>query len=190
VHCFVALGFAGLSWTILGCSSPDVGANQTTHAVSPSDLVAGDSAGDAAAVVMGPSPALEPAPKKTSDHQTLDDAQKSVSPAVGVRADNGKSEASSAEPRDRLADGRPVWWIDGAARRDGKVTVAAEALGADLRSARRAAVDAGISKLAKEIGAEPSDWVVMATMIRPLRAVRGPKGVNHFVGYVLISSAP
>lgn len=109
-------------------------------------------------------------------------------PAEATAAPQSSPAISNAQ-RDRRDDGRPTWWIDDLKREHGEVFVAAEALAPDLRAARRAAIDAGVSRLTRELGAPPKDWVVKATMIRPLRAVRGPESVNKFVGYVLIAAA-
>lgn len=69
----------------------------------------------------------------------------------------------------------------------GEVRVTAEALAPDLRSARRAAIKAGLARLSHELGAEPVSWEVRAATVRPLRAIRAPGEVNRFAGYVLIS---
>ncbi len=143
-----------------------------TNEGNPGDVVAGGEVG------YGPSPAIE-AP-------VIDDAADETASTVTEAA--GETQPRSSEPSDiRRRDGRPSWWIDDASRDHGEVVVAAEALGPTIREARRAAIDAGVTRLERALGREPADWVVKAAMIQPLRAVRGPESVNKFVGYVLIA---
>lgn len=143
-----------------------------TNEATPGDVIAGGEVG------YGPSPAIE-AP-------VIDDAADETASAV-AELEGGTPSRSSDSSDIRRRDGRPSWWIDDASRDQGEVVVAAEALGPTIREARRAAIDAGVTRLERALGREPADWVVKAAMIQPLRAVRGPESVNKFVGYVLIA---
>lgn len=131
----------------------------------------------------GPQPSERPSSR---DNSTPSDG---ATVAQSADDESAPEAAEAAKPvTGRRADGRPSWWIDDPERAGGEVLIAAEALGPDIRAARRAAIDAGVTRLARELGHAPSDWVVKATIIRPLRAVRGPENVNRFVGYVLVAA--
>ncbi len=136
------------------------------------------------ATQFGPAPASasqrEKQAKATEPKPIADESTPAPVASVDLKKDH-----ADAKPR---ADGRPAWWIESPLRQRGEVRVAAEALGVDLRDARRAAIDAGLRLLGRELGAEPGEWVVEATAIKPLRAVRGPDSVKRFVAYVLMSA--
>jgi hypothetical protein len=133
---------------------------------------------------FGPAPAtasqIEKQAKATEPKQSTDES----AAASAIQVDP-KRDRDGAKPR---SDGRPGWWLESPLRQSGEVRVAAEALGVDLRDARRAAIDAGLRLLGRELGAEPGEWVVEATAIKPLRAVRGSDSVKRFVAYVLMSA--
>lgn len=141
------------------------------------------------AMVLGP-PAAPIEPLMQSSTEAPASATLPAPSGPAALGDAPKSAPPGAIPTeaDHRSDGRPTWWIDEPFRERGAVTVAAEALAPDLRGARRAAVDAGLVRLAHALGAEPADYVVKATVVRPLRAVRGAESVNRFVGYVLIGA--
>lgn len=97
--------------------------------------------------------------------------------------------ARSVTPTDRArADGRPEWWIDEPQTASGRVYLSVEALGADIRSARRAAVDSGIELLTRMIGHDPMDDRVHATTVRPLPHRGGANDGMRYIGYVLVSA--
>jgi len=85
-------------------------------------------------------------------------------------------------------DGRPEWWIDGPVHADGRLRIAAEALGHDVLEARRAAISAGRRTLERLSGDGIHDERVVYATVRPLPRGASPSG-PRFVGYVLMSSA-
>ena len=85
-------------------------------------------------------------------------------------------------------DGRPAWWVDEPQRASGRLYLSVEALGVDVRSARRAAVDAGITALTRALGHDPSDDRVHATTVRPLPHRGGANEGMRYIGYVLVSA--
>lgn len=131
---------------------------------------------------VGPDPAAEPPP-------TSEPIQVQAPPAAATPEPTANQVESTPAPV-RRTDGRPTWWLDEPVRERGMVLITAEALAPDLRSARRAAVDAGLARLREAIGAEPASWEIRLSTISPLRAVRAPGEVNRFAGYVLIAGTP
>ncbi len=134
-------------------------------------------------------PTTPPVASTHADETSAATAAKSKKDQTKTAIAPPETTISTADSSGRRTDGRPSWWIDGTERQNGEVLIAAEALGSDIRMARRAAIDAGLGRLERELGHSPDDWVVKATIIKPLRAVRGPESVNRFVGYVLIAAA-
>jgi len=99
------------------------------------------------------------------------------------------SEPAPMTPTDLArTDGRPGWWIDEPQAASGRLYLAVEALGVDVRSARRAAVDSGIAALARMLGHDPVDDRVHATTVRPLPYRGGTNEGMRYIGYVLVSS--
>ncbi len=129
---------------------------------------------------VGPVPAAAPTPTSKS-------VQAQSPPALTQEPEAERAENPPASVR--RTDGRPAWWLDEPVRERGVVLITAEALAPDLRSARRAAVDAGLARLREAIGAEPASWEIRLSTISPLRAVRAPGEVNRFAGYVLIAGS-
>jgi hypothetical protein len=84
------------------------------------------------------------------------------------------------------ADGRPTWWIDQSVWRDGRFTVCAEAFGSDVRSARRAAIDAARRDAASSLGGSIRDERVEAALVRAISDDATGKG--RFVGYVKLTA--
>jgi hypothetical protein len=104
-------------------------------------------------------------------------------------AQPGDQPGGSVTPTDRArADGRPAWWIDEPQTASGRVYLSVEALGIDVRSARRAAVDSGIDQLTRMIGHDPLDDRVHATTVRPLPHRGGSSEGMRYIGYVLVSA--
>lgn len=104
-------------------------------------------------------------------------------------ADTRSSESRAVTPTDSTrTDGRPAWWIDGPQTASGRMYLAVEALGVDVRSARRAAVDSGINSLTRMLGRDPSDDRIHATTVRPLPHRGGTNEGMRYIGYVLVSS--
>ena len=104
------------------------------------------------------------------------------------------SAAATEQPRTvtpsdlARSDGRPAWWIDQPQTASGRVYLSVEALGVDVRSARRAAVDSGIALLTKMLGHDPMDDRVHATTVRPLPHRGGANEGMRYIGYVLVSA--
>jgi len=106
-------------------------------------------------------------------------------------ADEGAAEADAdalASPDRPRGDGRPSWWLDEPHTVSGRVYVAVEALGEDVRAARRSAVDAGVEALRRLLGRDPSDDRVHATTVRPLPHPGGARQGMRYIGYVLVSA--
>lgn len=104
-------------------------------------------------------------------------------------ADSAPEEAPLVEetrPSFWRADGRPAWWQGEARTVDGRMRVTVEAIGDDLASARRAAVDAGRAALVRAIGRAPRDERTEAVQMRRL-AGEGP-GRSRYVVYAMLSA--
>lgn len=97
----------------------------------------------------------------------------------------GTPKQASSSPR---ADGRPSWWLAQPKRSDGRVQITAEALASDVRSARRAAVEAGLRALEKRLGRTSTDMRIEATTVRLLGEHHGAATEHRFAGYVLVSA--
>ena len=137
----------------------------------------------------GVGPVALPSPDEPARAHVVDRAVESPALSSPVQEPADSPAPAHATPAPRT-DGRPSWWFDGVQRESGVVLVTAEALAPDLRAARRAAIDAGLARLGRELGSEPADWRVRAATVRPLRAILAPGEVNKFVGYVLIAATP
>jgi len=117
-----------------------------------------------------------------------------IGPPASAPAPSGSDSATStAKPESALSphartDGRPAWWIDQPQTASGRVYLAVEALGMDVRSARRAAVDSGIDTLTRMLGHDPADDRVHATTVRPLPHRGGANEGMRYIGYVLVSA--
>lgn len=114
-----------------------------------------------------------PLPQSPED---FDDSQTSVDPEEVAGTDTGRT------------DGRPAWWIDEPQEASGRLYLAVEALGVDVRSARRAAVDSGIGALTRMLGHDPADDKVHATTVRPLPHRGGTNEGMRYIGFVLVSA--
>lgn len=155
-----------------------------------------DSAAEARVAQPSPAPepvevgpvALEPALQEADLRvraEPADDASQRVAtaPAPARTSPNRVSPA----PGDALwrADGRPTWWADQPGWRDGRYSVCAEAFGADVRSARRAAIDAARRNASSSLGAIRDERVETAIV----RAVGSEgSGGSRYVGYVRLSA--
>jgi hypothetical protein len=84
------------------------------------------------------------------------------------------------------ADGRPTWWIDQSVWRDGRFTVCAEAFGNDVRSARRAAIEAARRDAGSALGGSIRDERVDSALVRAISDEATGKG--RFVGYVKLTA--
>ncbi|MCB9848467.1 MAG: hypothetical protein H6814_08645 [Phycisphaeraceae bacterium] len=113
------------------------------------------------------------------------EAPESSPDATGSTAIDQADRPPTAHAR---TDGRPAWWIDQPQTASGRLYLAVEALGADVRSARRAAVDQGIESLARMLGHDPEDDRIHATTVRPLPYKGGANEGMRYIGYVLVSS--
>lgn len=102
---------------------------------------------------------------------------------------SGATTPADAEPSLWRADGRPVWWIDRAARgEDGRVAVTAEAFAGDVRAARRQAIEAARAALRRAAPGGHDDETVDSILVRVLPG--DAPGRGRFVGYARASAAP
>lgn len=101
----------------------------------------------------------------------------------------GAEEPDVDRDRADWSEGRPEWWIRAAERRDGRIFLAAEALGADVLAARRSAVDAGWAALERAMDDRPRDFRVEKTFLRRLSGQARSERSAQYIGYVLISAA-
>ncbi len=114
-----------------------------------------------------------PLPQAPDD---FDDSESRIDPEQVAGSDTGRT------------DGRPAWWIDQPQQASGRLYLAVEALGVDVRSARRAAVDSGIGALTRMLGHDPADDKVHATTVRPLPHRGGSNEGMRYIGFVLVSA--
>lgn len=129
-----------------------------------------------------PQPAAKPAPPPRPD--AVEQAQAEAAERAAA------ARPSPSDKAVRRTDGRPAWWIDAPRTADGRTTVAAEALGDDVLSARRAAVVAGRAALLRALAGAPADERIVYATVRPLPAGGAAPSGPRFVGYVLISASP
>lgn len=102
---------------------------------------------------------------------------------------SGATTPADTEPSLWRADGRPVWWIDRAARsEDGRVAVTAEAFAGDVRAARRQAIEAARAALRRAAPRGHDDETVDSILVRVLPG--DAPGRGRFVGYARASAAP
>ncbi|MFG0275777.1 MAG: hypothetical protein ACF8QF_12050 [Phycisphaerales bacterium] len=157
----------------------------------------------------GAKPATDPAPLATdrapaparqqatqTDSPTVDpapDAERAgpVAPTTRqpVASDAQPTQARALPtPERRVADGRPEWWLREPQWAEARLTICAEALGASVRDARRAAVDAGLAELRTLLEQETPDAEVVVTTVRPLPVPAQAPGGMRYVGYVMVSA--
>lgn len=84
------------------------------------------------------------------------------------------------------ADGRPAWWLAAPRREDGRVTVTAEAIGADLGDARARALSAGRAALQRVCGPAPGGEKIESLIVRRLDS--DAPGRARYVGYARLSA--
>lgn len=170
-----------------GAKPANSGGERTVDAGSGSESSTADS---------GPGADPYGPPADLASSQPVDsqgDAGKSNSSrdAAPQRADEAR--AASKEPGASDGEGwsseRPKWWIDEPRTEEGRILLAAEALGADVLSARRSAVDAGWDALKRALADHPRDFRVEKTFLRPLSGDAGGTRSARYIGYVLISAA-
>ncbi len=128
-------------------------------------------------VLTAPTLGPDPAPRDSRAATNSRAAEKPKPPVPGV-----------PPPASVRTDGRPSWWLDEPSTTDGRVFLAAEALGPDVRAARRAAVDSAMASLERLLGAPPTDDRVHAALVCPLPSRADAPGASRFVGYVLVSA--
>ncbi len=100
-------------------------------------------------------------------------------PRSTVRSGPFSSGSGTAGP-----DGRPAWWFSDIRSQDGRLHACAEALGHDLRSARRDAIEAARRRLI-DSGATVADERIDLTWAAPLGAAKG--GGARYTAYVQLS---
>jgi|GEM_PF-3713430 len=128
----------------------------------------------------------EPSPNEAANTDTGDGTD-TEGPGENEATTPAASETTNQPPRGWRRDGRPVWWLDAPQRDESRVAVCAEALGPDVLSARRAAVRAGRTAMARLFGAEATDAQVIAAAVRPLGVGEPSQNAARFVGFVLMS---
>lgn len=100
--------------------------------------------------------------------------------------DPGDEAPQEASPSFWRADGRPGWWLAEPRREGGRVTITAEAIGADLSDARARAIEAGRAALAREAGPAPGGERVESLLVRRLEG--DAPGRARYVGYARLSA--
>jgi hypothetical protein len=84
---------------------------------------------------------------------------------------------------------RPSWWIDEPVSRSGRLSVAAEALGNDVLSARRLVVDAAREALAHALEGRPvADERIEYVAVQPLPRDPNVSGAARFIAFARISA--
>ena len=100
------------------------------------------------------------------------------------------SETRAVTSRARSRDGRPEWWLTEPQLADGRVSLCAEALGQDIREARRNAVEKGLALLREQLAEATYDAQVVYLTVRPLPIpAEAPSGARY-AGYVMVSGVP
>lgn len=110
-------------------------------------------------------------------------AQSPTRPASPNRVDPTPSAGGAGLWR---ADGRPVWWADQSGWRDGRYSICAEAMGEDVRTARRNAIDAARRDAKSALGGSIRDERVETAIVRSLAS--DATGKNRYVGYVRMTA--
>ena len=107
-------------------------------------------------------------------------------PVVEDRKDEVKREADDLLMRE---DGRPSWWFGEPLEDSVRIRVCAEALGGDMRDAKRAAVEIARVRMRRELGLGPAtrlpDELIERTWVWPLAHAETPGA--RYAGYVLVS---
>ena len=98
----------------------------------------------------------------------------------------GAENPPETSPSFWRADGRPAWWLAEPRREGGRVTITAEAIGADLGEARAKAIDAGRAALGRVAGPAPGGERVESVVVRRLEG--DAPGRARYVGYARLSA--
>lgn len=104
-----------------------------------------------------------------------------------VEAPEIQPVAASTPSAPVLAElGRPGWWFDGVVKSDRVIRICAEAGGATVREARRAAIEAARRRLALEVEIDPMRENVSLATVLPLPAADAGPGAARYIGYVMM----
>ena len=111
-------------------------------------------------------------------------------PSAAAEPPRPAPSASARAPGASRDDGRPNWWFADARREDGRVALCAEALGADMATARDASLQAARARMRQELGltgaaAIPGERIERA-WVWPLP--NSKVGPSRYAGYVWISA--
>lgn len=87
-------------------------------------------------------------------------------------------------------DGRPSWWFSQPRPEGAELTLCAEALGADMRTARAAAITAAARRVrsALDLPAESPDPPMTITQAWVWPLPNATSGANRYAGYVLVTA--
>jgi len=141
-------------------------------------------------VTPEPSPELVEGPPVDAVADSPGDLSPPSGPGASGDAAPTPAPVEADRPAVRRPDGRPNWWLDAPLITDGRTTVTAEALGRDVRSAIRAAVDAGRRALTERLSVAPVDERIEVSTVRALAAPAGGESSARYVGYVRMSGRP
>ncbi len=126
---------------------------------------------------------------RTESADSSGDTEPGHGPPLGLmEGDSAETETVASSSAARDSSSRPRWWVDDAIIEDGRILISAEALGRDVLTARRAAVDAGFDRLETAVQGEVLDERVIYTVVEPLPARSASRTGNRYVGYVLMSA--
>jgi hypothetical protein len=126
---------------------------------------------------------VKPEPLVSREEAERAAAQAPTRPASPNRVDPTPSAGGAGLWR---ADGRPVWWVDQSGWRDGRYSICAEAMGEDVRTARRNAIDAARREAKSALGGTIRDERVETAIVRSLAS--DATGKNRYVGYVRMTA--
>ena len=126
---------------------------------------------------------VKPEPLVSREEAERAAAQTPTRPASPNRVDPTPSAGGGGLWR---ADGRPIWWADQSGWRDGRYSICAEAMGEDVRTARRNAIDAARRDAKSALGGSIRDERVETAIVRSLAS--DATGKNRYVGYVRMTA--
>ncbi len=135
---------------------------------------------------VGIGPSLEEADLRVTPEQQIAQAEQANARPTRPASPNRVEPAEGGTAGLWRADGRPTWWLDQAGWRDGRFTVCAEAFGSDVRSARRAAIEAARRDAASAMGGAIRDARVDSALVRAISDEA--TGKSRYVGYVKLTA--
>lgn len=189
---------AALALTALGCAaSPESDDSGERSAARPAEQpLAEPEPVDQVAAATEPA---EEAPDPLRVEPTEDEAEAAAvtAPPPAPEGEDETPEPDAepitepeAEPEtpEAVVLGRPDWWFDGVRRGEGRVALCAEAGGATVREARRAAIDTARRKLDRALGGAGDRETVSMAMVLPLPAADAGPGAARYIGYVMMEA--